>query len=199
MTRTFFPRGKFPRRNSVLKWVPRSIACKLDLANCTRECRSIPSNLIFQGLSRSSVDPWQVRANKFFHHQSYYTGSLCNVITSSYYIPIRYLSLEPPTVEPAAIDWFALPFSTLRPFCPPSVVVIARGRDYRVRHPCQIDFRLKIIQISRVSNLTSKIFTFSPQLVAKLPKSFVSTFGSLRDRHVSRLSLVIASKQSANK
>lgn len=118
MTRTFFPRGKFPRRNSVLKWVPRSIACKLDLANCTRECRSIPSNLIFQGLSRSSVDPWQVRANKFFHDQSYYTGSLCNVITSSYYIPIRYLSLEPPTVEPAAIDWFALPFCTLRPFSP---------------------------------------------------------------------------------
>lgn len=118
MTRTFFPRGKFPRRNSVLKWVPRSIACKLDLANCTRECRSIPSNLIFQGLSRSSVDPWQVRANKFFHDQSYYTGSLCNVITSSYYIPIRYLSLEPPTVESAAIDWFALPFCTLRPFCP---------------------------------------------------------------------------------
>ena len=54
---------------------------------------------------------------------------------------------EPPTVQSAAIDWFRSAVLHSGHFSPPRCRCVARGRDYRVRHPCQIDFRLKIIQI----------------------------------------------------
>lgn len=197
----FFPPAEsFRGWNSVLKWAPRSIACKLDLANCTRKRRSISVEVCIREprwetatLSRNSADPWQMRANKFFTINRI---TLFHCVTLLQARSTLLLDTYRRETSYGSVDCYRLVRSAVLHsghFSPPRCRCCTWPR---LQGSPPLPDRLSSEDYSNFTMIRIQPRRFSPfpprHTLLNYPRVFVSTFGTLRDCHASDLSLVIA-------